>query len=267
MPTPSPTDASSLARMVEEARRAWPDLAVDDAAFAAHLATKLGGSAAGAVRLADLYLAFACSRRDERAIARFEAAYFGEIDAARSRFSDLPLTADDVVQRVRQRLFLDDPPSLAGYSGHGDLRAWFRAAILHMLINIATRETRERPTEDGFFDAVVDGGVDAEAAYLKQACRAEFEEAFAAALARLDARERMMLKYAFADGLSASEIASIFTVHKATAARWVSDARSRLVAETRADLMTRLNVDENDAESILRAALSRMGTSLLRRFG
>jgi len=257
---------ATLAEGVAEAQTTWPAIRVDEGAFAAHLASKMGDGAEG-LRVSDLFLAYACSQRDPAAIAVFEANYFGEVEAARRRFDALPVTGDDVIQRVRQKLFLDDPPALAGYAGRGDLRGWLRAAVLHMLINIATREARERPTEGGFFDAVVDVGADAEAAYLKQACRAEFEEAFSAALSRLDARDKMLLRYAFADGLNVDQIGAVFRVHRATAARWVQKARDRLVGETRADLMTRLRVDEDEAGSILRAALSRMGTTLLRRLG
>jgi RNA polymerase sigma-70 factor (ECF subfamily) len=136
-----------------------------------------------------------------------------------------------------------------------------------MLINIATRETRERPREVAFFDAIVDTSADAEAAYLKEACRAEFEEAFTAALARLAPRDRILLRYAFADGQSVDQIGTIFQVHRATAARWVAKARDQLVDETRAELMRALQIGEGDAASIVRAALSRMGTTLMRRLG
>jgi RNA polymerase sigma-70 factor (ECF subfamily) len=257
---------ASLARTIDEARRAWPSLAIDEG-FVAHARAKLEGAPEGSLRAADLLLAYACVRRDDAAIAAFEAAYFGEVEAARRRFNDLPVTADDVVQRVRQKLYLDTPPALLGYAGQGDLRSWVRAAVLHMLINIATRESRERPTGDALFDAVIDASPDAEAAYLKRACHEEFEQAFDAAMLRLDARERMLLKYAFADGLTVDQIGAVFRVHRATAARWVTHARERLVAEARADLMARLKVDEGEAASIVRAALSRMGTTLLRRLG
>jgi RNA polymerase sigma-70 factor (ECF subfamily) len=256
-----------LAEGLAEARRAWPDVEVADAGFLAHLASKAQGGEVARLRVADLFLAYACAGLDRAAMAHFEATYFDEVDAALRRFDALPITRDDVLQRVRQKLFLDDPPALRGYAGQGDLRAWVRAAVLHMLINIATRETRERPTEVGFFDAVVDTSADAEAMYLKQACHAEFEEAFAAAMSRLEPREKALLRYAFADGLNVDQIGAVFQVHRATAARWVAKARDRLVGETRADLMARLHVDEGEAASILRAALSRMGTTLLRRFG
>jgi RNA polymerase sigma-70 factor (ECF subfamily) len=279
-PTPDPADASvdpapaSLAAAVRDrladARMAWPGLSISDDAFLDHLAAVLRSDAGGtldAVRVPDLLLACACAARDPVAIDHFERTYFAEVDAAVRRFDSLPLTLDDVRQRVREKLYLHDPPALAAYAGRGDLGAWLRAAVLHLLINVATRETRERPTEVAFFDAVVDTSADIEAAYLKEACRDEFEQAFTAALARLDARERVLLRYAFADGQSVDEIGVIFRVHRATAARWVAKARDRLVEETRAEIMRALRIGEGEAASIVRAALSRMGTTLMRRLG
>lgn len=215
----------------------------------------------------ELALAEACARHDPAAIARFEASYFAELETVCRRFPALPLTLDDVKQRMREKLFLSDPPAVGSYAGQGDLGGWVRAATLNLLLNVTARETREEPTERQFFEAVVDAAPSAEAQFLKQSCRNEFEHAFVAAMAQLTARERSLLRYAYADGLGVDEIAPVFAVHRATAARWVARARVRLVTLTRAELMTRLGVDEQDAESIVRVALSRIGTTLLRRLG
>lgn len=266
---------------VAGARAAWPGIGAQvDSDFLPQLASKLPSRGAAerldastvreslaAMRVEELWLAWACVHRDPAAIAHFEAAYFGEVDAAVRRFDALPVTLEDVQQRLRQKLYLHDPPSLAGYGGQGDLRGWLRAAVLHLLINIATREARERPTEDGFFDAVLDTSADVEASYLKQACREEFEQAFTLAMTRLSPRERLLLRYAFADRKNVDQIGAVFNVHRATAARWISSARDRLVDETRGELMRSLQVDASDAASIVRAALSRMGTTLMRRLG
>jgi RNA polymerase sigma-70 factor, ECF subfamily len=261
--------AVSLNERLLEARRAWPGLSLPDDVFFRHLDQTLRDRELSVeqIRLPELLLACACAHRDRAAIDHFERTYFKEIDAAVSRFDSLPITAEDVRQRIRDKLYLHDPPALAGYSGQGDLGAWLRAAVLHFLINVATRETRERPTEWAFFDAVVDTSADLEASYLKEACRDEFEQAFTVALGRLQARDKLLLRYAFADGQNVDEIGAIFRVHRATAARWVGKARDRLVEETRAELMRALQIGEADAASIVRAALSRMGTTLMRRLG
>jgi RNA polymerase sigma-70 factor (ECF subfamily) len=254
---------------VRDARLAWPGIAMSDDDFAGSIVARL---AAGTValhegRIPELFLAWACTCGDTAAIAHFEREYFSDVDAAYRRFDAMPMTLDDARQRVRERLFLDRPPALVGYAGTGGLRAWTRATVLYMMINASTREARERPTDTAFFEAVAHSGLDAEAAYLKEACRSEFEDAFAAAMARMTTREKLLLRYAFADAMTVDQIGPVFRVHRATAARWIARARERLVAETRAELRARLRIGDDDAASIVRAALSRMGVSLLRRFG
>jgi RNA polymerase sigma-70 factor (ECF subfamily) len=265
--------SAALRAGAAEARAAWPGIALGDPEFVAYVTIKMAEDAPGVdplealgrVRVSELFLAYACALRDPAAITHFERIYFAEVDAAWRRFDALPVTLDDLRQRVREKLFLATPPDLLGYGGRGDLRGWLRATVVHMLVNIATREARERPTESVFFDAVVDLTVDAEAAYLKQACREEFEQAFIAAIEGLTAREKTLLRMAFADGFNVDQIGGAFRVHRATAARWVAKARDRLVQRTHTQLMARLEVGADDAASIVRAALSRMGTTLLRR--
>jgi RNA polymerase sigma-70 factor, ECF subfamily len=265
---PAVLEAAVRAR-VAEARALFPAIATPDDLIIRHVMAKLGeeGADLAGVRVPELLLACASAHRDATAIGYFERAYFGEVDAAARRFDSLPLTIDDVRQRLREQLYLHDPPALLGYAGRGDLGGWLRAVALHMLINVATRGTREQPREETFFDAVVDMTPDAEAAFLRQACRDEFEKAFSAALARLAPRDKLLLRYAFADGQNVDQIGAIFRVHRATAARWVAKARDQLVDQTRTELMGALRIEEGEAASIVRAALSRMGTTLLRRLG
>jgi RNA polymerase sigma-70 factor (ECF subfamily) len=252
---------------LDEARRAWPDVALPDAAFVAHLEAKLGtASPRPKLRTNDLYLACACARGDAAAIARFEATYFDEIAPVCARFPSLPIGVDDVRQRLRERLFLADSPSIAGYGGQGDLRSWFRATVLHLVLNATSREAREVPTNDCFFEAIVDASPTAEAAFLRRACRAEFEEAFVAAVAALPSREKSLLRYAFADRLTIDQVGAIFRVHRGTAARWIQKAQRALVETTRRALAERLAISEAEADSIVRGALSTLGTTLFRYF-
>jgi RNA polymerase sigma-70 factor (ECF subfamily) len=244
--------------LLDEARRAWPEVHVVEGDFLRWAEPKLGDRAPSAARVSDLYIAYACVQGNPAAIAAFERRYFVEVDAAAARFGQLPVPLEDVRQRLRERFYVLG--SLATYSGQGDLRGWVRAAALHLLINVATREGRERPTDAAFFDAVLDSGASAEAAYLKLSCRADFQAALAAAFEALEARDKSLLRYAFADGLGVDEVGAIFRVHRATAARWIARARDQLVKGTRAELMKRLGVGERDAASIVRAALSGVGS-------
>ncbi|GAC1520275.1 MAG: hypothetical protein NVS3B10_21670 [Polyangiales bacterium] len=212
----------------------------------------------------ELFLAWAAASRDDAAIAAFESKTFSEVEAAYRRFQDLGVTLDDVKQRVREKLFLADPPAILGYAGTGTLRGWVRAAALHMLLNIAQRETREEPTTDAeLFEVVIGAEPSAEAAYVKLTCRAEFEAAFETAMNAMSARDKSLLRHAFVDRRNVDDIGAIYGVHRATAARWIAAARDELVDRTRADLIRRLGVSDAEARSIIVAALSGVGSMLV----
>jgi len=157
--------------------------------------------------------------------------------------------------------------ALAGYAGTGALRAWLRSMTLRMLINIATREEREVPSEEAFFDALCADEPGPDVALVREACRQQFKAAVLNSMGHLSNRERSLLRYAFADGLSVDEIGAIYRVHRATAARWIQDARSRLVEATLAELASRLHLPEAEIASVVRGALSGIDMSILRYFG
>src|SRR6185295_20236780 len=91
-----PTNAAlepMVAKAIDRARAAWPDLAVDLGAFIAHVAATidLGAGDASAERwdatlsglaIEDLYLAFACGGGDDAALRAFERDMAGELQAA-----------------------------------------------------------------------------------------------------------------------------------------------------------------------------------------
>jgi len=247
------------------ARSRWPAVAVADDVVSSHVEQKWRAAAFSRLRFSELFIACACAQKDPAAIAVFEGSYFPEIDAIVSRFSSLPVTVDDVRQRIRESVYLRDPPALLGYDGRGSLRHWLRATVLHAVLNIASRENRENPTDAEFFEAIVDSSAAADDVYLKIACKKEFRDAFLRALEHLSHRERALLQYAFADGMNVDRIGAIFRVHRATAARWIANARQHLVDRTHAELATRLALAPNEVSSIVRAALSGIGTTLLRR--
>lgn len=255
--------------VLDEGRRAWPSIPTPDDVLAGTLAAKLGGDATPGRKLhaADLFLASACAHGDADAWACFEAAYFDDVAFVCARFPALAVGRDDIAQRLREKLFLATPRSIGGYSGHGELRAWFRAAVLHLVLNVTSRELREEPRDECFFAAIADASPSAEAAFLRRVCRREFEESFATAVTDLDARERLLLRYTFADKLSIDQIGAVFQVHRATAARWVQKAQAALVLATRARLATRLGITDDEADSVVRGALSSLGTTLFRHFG
>ncbi len=270
-----PNDSASISvdRAWLEARRleaseAYPGVQLSLAELESHVRPKLataGVASLERLRIDELFLACACAKRDLAAIAHFERETFHEIEVVYSRFRHSGVSLDDVKQRFRERVLLGEPPQIAGYAGIGALKGWVRAAALHMLLNIVQRETREEPTDDALFEVVIGSSPSAEGTYLKLACREAFEAALAEAVAALADRERALLRHAFVDGRNVDVIGSIYGVHRATAARWIAAARDRLVDLTRARLVAQLRISEAEAQSIIAAALSGVGSRLIAR--
>lgn len=263
---PPPQVVSAILARLSQARTAYPDVLVEDREVVAHVASKLeAGANLESLRTNDLFLACGCLRRDPAAIAHVERETFGEIAAAHRRFQNANMQLDDLVQRMREKLFFSSPPAIAAYAGIGALRGWVRASVLNLLLNVVQRETREEPTDAELFEVVIGADSGAEAAYVKLACRSELEAALGSAMRGLDDRERALLRHAFVDGRNVDEVGAIYGVHRATAARWIASARSKLVASTLEDLTRRLGISPSEAQSIVAAGLSGVGSMLLAR--
>ena len=156
-PEPHVVSASDLeatvAEMARRARTAWPNLRVDPAAFFAHVANALArpGGARTAASLAaglagleieDLYLAFACTQDDTRALRAFERELEGELRAAFAKLRIEPARRDDARQQLWEKLFVGAPrPRILDYSGRSRLKFWFRVTALRALPDECAPET------------------------------------------------------------------------------------------------------------------------------
>ena len=215
------------------------------------------------VHAADLYLATGCAHQVGDALAAFEASYGAEIDLAIRKSSASRTNADDLRQRIWQKLFVGTSaaaPAIARYSGSGKLRSWVRMTAVRALIDHGRvlGPQRELPADEMVIETLLEPERDPELEYLKNHYRAEFKSCVARALEDLDARQRSVLKYSFADRLPIDDIGRIYGVHRATAARWLTKARDALIVAVRAELERRFTVSGPEFESILRLVRSRI---------
>jgi RNA polymerase sigma-70 factor, ECF subfamily len=243
------------------------------AAAIAHAAAAIAGGASW-VHAGDLALAFAVGAGDPAAVRRFEAHVGGELAAAARAIDRDPAFVDEVCQRTRVRLVVGDgagaPPRITGYRGAGPLRAWAAIAAQRVALN-AKRDARGAASTpasgaDVLAD-VVDREPDPELRHLKTLYRAEFKEALAAALAGLDDRRRAVLRLRFVDGLELAQIGTLYRVHESTASRWVTAALDEIARRARAQLMTRLAVTTETADSVARMVQSQLDLSIARLLG
>src|SRR5262249_55575934 len=149
------------------------------------------------------------------AIETFERSFLAAVPAILQRNGAGPIQADEIRQRVRERLFVG-AGKIADYSGRGELAHWLKVVTMRIAID-ARREERPFATESaGGAAALGLAGVDPELELMKERFREPFEQAFRAALAGLTSVQRNLLKLHFVDGLTLEELAALFHVHRAT---------------------------------------------------
>jgi len=213
-------------------------------------------------RIAELALCCACVAGDPRALDELERRYFPEIDRALRKLDRDGDLTDEIKQVLRHKLLVaapGEPPGLTRYEGRGPLGRWLqvvatREALMHL------RRTRREQARTGIDLAARDF----ELHVLRREYRAEFERAFADALAALTSKQRNLLYYHLVGRLSIDRIGAIYRVHRTTAFRWIRDARDALVQRTRALLAERMHLAADELESLLRLVQSRASVSVER---
>ncbi|XXF77821.1 transcriptional regulator [Myxococcaceae bacterium GXIMD 01537] len=270
LPAGEPAELEALlSRALEEARAAWPAVALDAGRFIEHLARLLPEgeltAALARMHLGDLYLARACVEGLPAALAAFEAHVLPEVDAAVARLKLPPSTVDEVRQFVRQKMLLSGPHTparLAAYPGTGPLAGWVRAAALWQALDLQRQRSGPVSSDDGDLSLAVSPGDDPELTYLKTTYRAEFTASFTQALSSLSARQRNFLRLKYLDGLNIDQLGALYGVHRSTAARWTVNAQEVLLEETRRLLAGRLKLTSSQLDSVLRLISSQLDVSL-----
>ena len=242
-------------------KAAWPELQVDLEAFLAQLGNRDEPDA----KLADLYLAFACSRGEPAALRLFEERYLTRLDPVLSRVLGDAADRDEVKQRLREKLLVrhgETLPKISTYSGRGELFAWLAVAATREAISLARQSA---PTDGDTVRALVRDpaiALDPQLAYVKKVYRVQFEEAFREALGELEPGESAVLRHQLVDKLSLDEIAAMYRIHPVSAARRVTKARSALLTATRRSLTRRLQLVGPELDSLLRLVRSQVDLSL-----
>lgn len=262
----------ALRSAIEQARSAWPTVALDDERFIEALAACVEPSdpptRLAELRLDHLYLATACAHGDEQAVALFVERFRGDVEAALARFADDRAFRSEVADEVFDKLLVatpGHPPRIAAYHGRGELGRWIRVTAVRTAVDRTRgRDRRESPAGER---ALVDGlqrHDDPELRYLEDRYRTEFRAAFEHAAASLSDRDRRLLREQVVYGLGVVKIASLHDTSKSTAARWITAARTRLVEAVHTYLQTELDVGPDELRSLMKLAATQMDISVAR---
>ena len=266
--------APQLAEALTRARRAHPKLALEDAGFVRHLAqilvaTEADAASIAALRVEDLFLAYGCSVHDAAALETFEHDHGADIDRTVAAASPA-MSKDELSHSVRTKLLVgtaEAPPKITSYRGRGDLSGWIRVVASRVVVDLHRQRAR-RPAEVPVAPAVLaevhEAARDPELSYMATRYRQQVHAAFEAAFARLDDRERHLLRHQLVHHLGYDELGALYGVHRTTASRWVEAARARLVERARTELLQRLGVGEVTVDSVIALVRSQLDLSVHR---
>lgn len=263
--------ATTIADALARARATWPKLVVDDDALREWLLSRVDErTPLERLHVGDLLLACACSRGDTAAIAAFHAAFVRDLDIVFGRSRARGTDVSDLRQLLDVHLFLPDgdrPPRISEYRGAGSLRTWVRVVATRITLNAGRRKSDQDDSLTSQMERHLGHEADLELDWLKEHYRGAFRRALSDAIAELPATDRSLLRLAVVHGLSATGVAAIYRVHRATAKRWIARVRKAVHDSTRAKLRAALHIDSDELDSIMGLIESRLEASIHRVLG
>jgi RNA polymerase sigma-70 factor (ECF subfamily) len=246
---------TSHAKLIADARTAWPSITVEEAVFLAAVEEHVSSPEALAqVRAPDLWLACAARAGHAQAV-RIVDGYLDRIAPAVRATGLAPHELDEVMQLLRTRLFVDDGPlraKLASYAGRGPLEHWLRIVAVRWAREWRGSQARRDQLVETFTSAIVQNSADdPDLVLIREKYGALFRDALAVALAALDDDDRELVRRVVA-GTSPGELGTALGVHRTTALRRLDKARSVLRDGIKRELVQRLAIDRLAADSLLR---------------
>jgi len=214
---------------------------------------------------AEVYLGAACALRGPAALAALETAYLARVPDVLATKRLPPHAIDEIRQTVRERLLAGDPPYLSDAVGRGSLAGLVaviasRAAVDWLRAD-ARAAKREQPVPpDDALVATADPARDLIRARANSALKAAFE----AAVEELPPRDRTLLRLHLVDGLTIDDIARMYQIHRATAARQLERAREQVAATTRRRIARVDGLGPEELGELAAAVASQLDLSLSR---
>lgn len=263
----------ALCKMVEVGRARWPQIPLSTEDFVQFLAMQLPAESADpaellSLRAGELYLVRALGLGHPAALVAFETDYMPEVRRTLLRLGTPEPLIEDVIQTLYSQLIeRQNTPqgvevSRQGYAGRGELKGWLCTCAVHQAGRLQQRDRREVELLQAPAVLLADQGKGPELALLTGEVKELFEAAFREAVAALTSRERNLLRYHFLSGLSIDQIGSIYRVHRATAARWVVQAREHLATQTRKRFQAAASMHDKSFSEILELVHSQLSLNL-----
>lgn len=261
--------SDAVQRCVDAGSLQWPEVAIAADEIAAQLEQHMAVADASSAHAGDLYLAAAAGLGDRFAVSVIDkriAMFAAQSNRTLLSRSDL----DDAMQDLRIRLMTareSSPPLITTYRGTGPLDAWLRAVVLRAVLMARRKQlsNKVRPVDDSAWLELALVMDDDEAPAIPGRRRVpEIRRAFEEAVAVLPARQRVVLRQHFIDGLSSEQLGRIYDVHRVTVFRWIAEAKATVLAQMRERLALVFGATPTEVDSIVRGLARSFSISVVR---
>ena len=234
------------------------------------------------IRSDDLCLILACEKGDEQAWEDLVTNFDSTVKSAARKISSNSEDAEDLASSIWAELYGlrtdsegNKKSKLAYYSGRGSLAGWLRAVVSQLAVDqyrkvskfVQIEEDREfenlaneaAGSDDHHFTSRID---DPEQMFTETQTASDGTEALSAAVAGLDAEDRLIMKLYYFDDLKLKDIAATFGYHEATASRKLTRVQADIRKGVEKELRNKHGWTDGEVKKYLSDTASGLGVNL-----
>jgi RNA polymerase sigma-70 factor (ECF subfamily) len=234
------------------------------------------------IRSDDLCLVIACERGDESAWEDLVANFDSTVKRAARKISSNNEDAEDLASSIWAELYGlrtdtdgNKKSKLAYYSGRGSLAGWLRAVVAQLAVDQFRKTSKfVQIEEDREFENLANEAAlndnnhfashseNPEELFSEKQTDADVSEALQAAIAGLEAEDRLILKLYYFDDLKLKDIAATFGYHEATASRKLTRVQTEIRKAVEKGLRERHGWTDSEVKRHLSETAASLGINL-----
>ena len=227
-----------LREMFAEGQQRWPSVHVTLEQYQGYCDSVCGERSQEELRpyAADMYLCCACVQQQPLAPGLLER---DADDVVRNAISKVYPDGEFVCETIQEfwKKVLSGPTAkVFDYRARGPLHAWLRIAALRLAIDRRRAQQVIATYETGLGDLMADQVFGPESNLTRARFYGPFREAFSHTIAELTPKERNLLRMHVQGRCSIDQIGRAYSVHRATAARWLEQIKEHILRQVRAQL-------------------------------
>jgi RNA polymerase sigma-70 factor (ECF subfamily) len=250
------TAVEVVREMYAEGREHWPQLALSFDDFQRFCEEMRDGDVhlvRARAYSADVYLCCACALGNEVAQAVFKSEAQEVVRGAIVRVRGDSDFVQETLQEFWKKLLVGDEAKVGEYRGRGPLLAWLRISAARLAIdrNRAVRAVEAREADLG--DCWTEQAFGPESTLTRARFHEPFRIALKHAIFAMPKKDRNVLRMHVVGRCSIDQIGRAYNVHRATAARWLEQARERILLGVRTELdAVGVRLSDSEFQSVAR---------------